>query len=74
MHAGVGIGAYHVLLARRNPNLVRVLPRELRFKREMWLAVHRDARSTRRIRLVFDHLAAGLAAYTREGTAEGRRT
>jgi DNA-binding transcriptional LysR family regulator len=64
MHAGVGIGGYHLQLARRNPDLVQVLAREFRFKREMWLAVHRDARSTRRIRLLFEELAAGLTRYT----------
>jgi DNA-binding transcriptional LysR family regulator len=66
MHAGVGIGGYHVQLARRNPDLVRVLEDDFRFKREMWLAVHRDARATRRIRLLFDFLAAGLARYIKQ--------
>ena len=70
MSAGVGIGAYHIQLAPRHPDLVRVLPGEFRFKREMWLAVHRDARATRRIRLVFDHLAVGLAGYIKGGAAE----
>jgi hypothetical protein len=36
----------------------------------MWLAVHRDARATRRIRLVFDHLAVGLAGYIKGGAAD----
>jgi DNA-binding transcriptional LysR family regulator len=65
MQAGVGIGAHHVHLAQRNPDLVRILPRDFRFKREMWLAIHRDARSTRRIRLLFDELATGLGHYVR---------
>jgi len=69
MQAGVGIGGYHVQLARRIPDLVRVLPREFRFEREMWLAVQREALATRRIRLLFDELATGLAAYIKEGTA-----
>jgi DNA-binding transcriptional LysR family regulator len=73
MYAGVGIGGYHVQLARRNPDLVRVLESEFRFKREMWLAVHRDARATRRTRLLFDFLAARLAGYINQGAAEGRR-
>ncbi len=71
MHAGVGIGACHVQLARRNPDLVRIALPEFRFKREMWLVAHRDVRRTRRIELVFNDLAVGLAAYVSEGTAEG---
>lgn len=68
LNAGAGIGALHVQLAQRRPDLVRVLRKEFKFKREMWLAVHRDARATRRIRLVFDHLAVGLARYVKEAT------
>jgi DNA-binding transcriptional LysR family regulator len=32
------------------------------------LAMHRDARATRRIRLVFDHLAARLARYIKDAS------
>jgi len=67
MRAGVGIGGYHVQLARRDPNLLRVLEKTFKFTREMWLAMHRDLRATRRIRLLFDHLAAGLTAYVKSG-------
>jgi DNA-binding transcriptional LysR family regulator len=65
MHAGAGIGGYHVQLARRHPDLVRVLEKTFKFRRQMWLAMHRDLRATRRIRLLFDHLASGLAAYVK---------
>jgi hypothetical protein len=47
MRAGVGIGGYHIQLARRSPDLVRVLAREFRFEREMWLAVQREALAAR---------------------------
>jgi hypothetical protein len=30
---------------------------------EVWLVMHRDLRTSRRIRLTFDHLAAELAGY-----------
>jgi DNA-binding transcriptional LysR family regulator len=59
---GAGIGGHHVHLARREPELVRVLEQAFKFKREMWLVMHRQSRSTRRIRLVFDHLASSLTA------------
>jgi hypothetical protein len=66
LDSGAGIGASHVQLAQCRPDLVCVLRKEFKFKREMWLAVHRDARATCRTRLVFDHLAVGLARYVKE--------
>jgi len=44
---------------------LRVLDRHFHRGIDMLLAMHRDARATRRIRLVFDHLAAGLADFVR---------
>lgn len=63
LRAGVGITACHTLIARRDPDLVAILPDQVRFEREFWLAMHEDARETSRIRLLYDHLACGLAAY-----------
>lgn len=62
LRAGMGIGACFVAVGQRNPDLIRVLEHKLSFCREVWLAVHRDARTTRRIRLLFDHLASRLTA------------
>jgi len=62
LHAGVGIGGHYVSLARRDPNLVPVLEKTFRFRREMWVAMNRDSRSTRRYKLLFDHLVRELAA------------
>jgi hypothetical protein len=33
---------------------------------DVWLAMHRDLRSSRRIRLVFDYLAADLTRYAKD--------
>ena len=63
LRAGLGIGASQIGLARRNKNLVPVLHAELIFPMEVWLVMHRDLRSSRRIRLTFDHLAAKLTDY-----------
>jgi DNA-binding transcriptional LysR family regulator len=63
LRAGLGIGASQIGLARRNKNLVPVLHSELIFPMEVWLVMHRDLRSSRRIRLTFDHLAAELTDY-----------
>ena len=65
MRAGVGIAGCQVNVAKWDPDLVRVLEEPCTFKREMWLAMHRDAKGTRRIRLLFDHLAKGLLAYVK---------
>jgi DNA-binding transcriptional LysR family regulator len=65
MRAGAGIGGYHLLLARRDPNLVPVLERDLKFKREMWLVMHRDLKTTRRCKLLFEHLGRALSRYVR---------
>ncbi|MBV8565330.1 MAG: LysR family transcriptional regulator [Methylobacteriaceae bacterium] len=63
LRAGFGIGGCQLGIARRDPNLVPVLPESLRFELDMWLAMHEDLRSSRRVRLLFDHLAATLSDY-----------
>ena len=63
LRAGLGIGASQIGLARRNKNLVPVLHSELILPMEVWLVMHRDLRTSRRIRLTFDHLAAELTDY-----------
>jgi len=66
LRAGLGIGGCQANLARRSPELVPVLPKALRLSLEFWLAMHEGLRTTRRVRLLFDHLARGLAAYVAE--------
>jgi len=68
LRAGIGIGSLHLNTARRDANLIRVLEKSFTFTREMWLVMHEDAKATRRIRLLFDHLAEGLTAYVRESS------
>ncbi|HEY4943760.1 MAG TPA: LysR family transcriptional regulator [Rhizomicrobium sp.] len=63
LRAGFGIGFMQLGIARRDPDLVHILPRLFNFEIEMWLAMHKDLSATRRMRLLFDHLAEGLAAY-----------
>jgi DNA-binding transcriptional LysR family regulator len=67
LRAGVGIGGCHANLAARTPELAPVLPKAIQFTLEVWLAMHEDLKSTLRVRLLFDHLAIGLAAYVRGG-------
>ena len=63
LRAGVGIGGCQENIARRSPELTRVLPREIAFTLEIWLVMHEDMKATPRVRLLFEHLAAGLTGY-----------
>lgn len=72
--AGFGIGACQLGLAAAEPDLVRVLPEVVEFGYEMWLAMHEDLRATRRVRLLFDHLAEGLSVYARRQQVGPLRT
>jgi DNA-binding transcriptional LysR family regulator len=63
LRAGVGIGACQENLAKRDPDLIRLLAESLTFELEVWLVMHEDVRGTPRIRRVFDHLAEGLMQF-----------
>lgn len=63
IRAGFGIGLCQVALARRDRDLVRVLPAAFELKLGTWLAMHEDLRSTPRCRAVFDALAVGLKGH-----------
>jgi DNA-binding transcriptional LysR family regulator len=63
LRAGFGIGACQLGIARRKKDLVPLLHSELIIPMEVWLVMHRDLRSSRRIRLTFDLLAAELTNY-----------
>jgi DNA-binding transcriptional LysR family regulator len=63
IRSGFGIGVCQAGLARRNGQLVRVLPEAVSIGLEVWLAMHEDLRANRRCRVTFDALALGLADY-----------
>jgi DNA-binding transcriptional LysR family regulator len=63
LRAGYGIGACQVGIARRDPDLLRVLPDAFAVPLETWLVMYEDLRASPRVRRAFDHLAAGLTAY-----------
>lgn len=63
LRAGYGIGGCQDALARRDPNLVAVMPGALNLALDCWVVMHEDLRASRRVRLLFDHLAAELTAY-----------
>jgi DNA-binding transcriptional LysR family regulator len=61
---GLGLGLLTPGVADRQPGLVRVFDGPPLVKVPMWLACHRDLKTSRRIRLVFDFLADELARAT----------
>jgi DNA-binding transcriptional LysR family regulator len=65
LRAGVGIGGCQENIARRMPELVAVLPNAFHFAMEVWLVMHASLKTTRRVRLLFDHLAAELTNYVK---------
>jgi DNA-binding transcriptional LysR family regulator len=58
---GMGIGAMMDEIARDTPGIVRVLEEVPPVKFPIWLVTHRELRTSRRIRVVFEMLAQGLA-------------
>src|SRR5215510_4453875 len=65
--AGFGIGGNADFIARKDPNLVPVLPEAYGMQTEMWVVIHEDQRGARRARLMFDHLVDSLGKLVRPG-------
>jgi len=70
LRAGVGVGGCQAAIARRTPELVAVLPNAFQYALEVWLVMHPDLKATRRVRLMFDHLAAGLREFVKSGARD----
>ena len=70
MRAGVGVGGCQENIARRTPELTAVLPNAFHYAMEVWLVMHEDLKATRRVRLLFESLAAGLTDFVK---GDGRR-
>jgi DNA-binding transcriptional LysR family regulator len=61
IRAGCGIGMCQVIVASRDPQLVRVLPKLVSVQLGLWLVMHQDLKTSARCRAVFDALAEGLS-------------
>ncbi len=66
---GLGIGAMMDDIARQMPDVVRVLDEVPPVRFPIWLVTHRELRTARRIRLVFDMLADALGAEPQAASA-----
>lgn len=62
LRAGLGIGVCSRQLAERN-GLMRVLPGDVDFTVDVWIAMHPDMRRVQRVSAVFDGLGADLQAF-----------
>ncbi len=60
VRAGAGIGILHAFMARRDPDLVPVLPGHS-LTRSYWTVVHEDLRAIRRVALVAEFLSEIVA-------------
>jgi DNA-binding transcriptional LysR family regulator len=70
VRAGLGIGFLADYQARLDPAVQPVLAGQLQIPPlPMWLAVHREIRTSRHIRAVFDFLATALPAALAAGAA-----
>jgi DNA-binding transcriptional LysR family regulator len=59
---GSGIGVMMEQIGDADPRVVRVLPDKIAFPVATWLTSHREVRTSRRVRVVFDMLADALSA------------
>jgi DNA-binding transcriptional LysR family regulator len=60
VRAGLGVGFVANYMARSDRDLVQLLPSLSLPALPVWLAVHRDIRTSRRIRQVYDFLAQAI--------------
>ncbi|MFC4527948.1 LysR family transcriptional regulator [Dyella halodurans] len=65
LRAGFGIAVAQVKLARRDSQLVRLLPSQLSLSMDTWVVMHEDLRQSLRVRRLFEHLAEALGDYAR---------
>jgi DNA-binding transcriptional LysR family regulator len=63
IRAGAGIGICQSALARRSPDLVRVLPEAFALPLETWVTMHEDLRDSPRCRVTFDALVEALSRH-----------
>jgi DNA-binding transcriptional LysR family regulator len=54
---GIGLGVLPCFMANREPDLIRLLPKEIRIVRSYWLVIHSDVRDLVRVKAVADFIA-----------------
>ena len=72
LRAAFGIGVCQIGVARRDPDLLPVLPAAFSFRLEIWIAMHADLRGSPRCRVASDALMKGLSRYLASARASHR--
>jgi DNA-binding transcriptional LysR family regulator len=70
LRAAFGIAPCQLGIARRDRNLVPVLHSAFIYPMEVWLVMHHDLRSNRRIRLLYDQLVAKMSDFAQQSHFE----
>lgn len=60
LKAGAGIGGTQISIAQKDKNLLQILKDEFCIPMEIWLVMHEDLKSIKRIRVLFDFLVREL--------------
>lgn len=60
IRAGFGIGICQMAIARRDPDLVAVLPKAFALDLPVWIVMHEDLKASARHRVVFDALVEAM--------------
>ncbi|HEY2179938.1 MAG TPA: LysR family transcriptional regulator [Caulobacteraceae bacterium] len=63
LRAGAGLAPCQRTIAARDPNLTPLLVGQFELRLEMWVVMHEDLKTDRRLRALFDHLVTGLRDY-----------
>jgi len=67
LRSGFGIGICQTGIARSDPDLLPLLRKQFKVEMEIWIVMHNDLKRSSRMRLMFDHLATGLAQFAAGG-------
>jgi DNA-binding transcriptional LysR family regulator len=60
IRSSAGIGVCQAAIARRDQQIVRILPKQVSLPLETWITMHEDLRHSPRCRVTFDALVEGL--------------
>ena len=54
---GIGIALLHNFIAKKEKDLILILPKKIKIKREYWIVIHEDLINIKRIRVVVDFIS-----------------
>ena len=54
---GIGIALLHNFIAKKEKNLIPILPKKIKITREYWIVIHEDLINIKRIRVVVDFIS-----------------